>query len=238
MKEIEKKLWRKVDRWSFLFRLCPFLRMVAVCNNLSFGSVNEGSDIDIFVVSKNGRLFTSRIFITVFLHLFGLRRHGKKVVGRFCLSFFVDDSFMNLSSIAIDYDVYLAYWVRSLKPIVDDGVSVEFLYENLWAKKFFDDSEDFLIDSSRASVSGSFVSRGFERFLSSSFGDYVELKLKNWQLRRSREKMKLATAAASLLVEDHVLKFHNIDKRREYRNLWIDKYGRTAKLKRGRSLFT
>ena len=237
MSEIEKKMWRKVDRSVYLLRICPFVRMVAVCNNLAFGAVDEKSDIDLFIVAKTGRLFIARSFITIVLHIFGLRRHGDKVAGRFCLSFFVDDSFLNLSSIAIENDIYLAYWVKSMKPIIDDGVSVEFLYENLWAKRFFTESEDFVVDTSRITGTKSFFSKVLEKMLGDGFGDFLELKLKSWQLRRARKKACLAGESSSLIVEEHILKFHNVDRRREYRRLWIQRHGENAKLKRGELLF-
>ncbi len=216
MGKIEEKLWQKVNRCIPYLKWVPFLRMVAVCNNLAFGKVDEKSDIDIFVVAKRGRLFTVRILVTLILHILGVRRHGGKVAGRFCLSFFVDDSFLDLSKIAIENDVYLAYWVASLKPIIDDGVSGEFWRENEWVRNFFEGEAKYDVSRILARPSNIFA------FL---FPKFVESLLKRWQLKRARKKALTASAGADLMVEENILKFHNIDRRKYYRDKWVEMYG-------------
>ncbi len=230
MDETEKKLWKKVNRYAWLLKFIPFLRMVAVCNNLAFGRVSIGSDIDLFIIADKGRLFTVRTFITFLFHFSGVRRHGNKIAERFCLSFFVDDSALNLTNIAIDKDIYLAFWIKSILPLIDDGVSREFVLANNWARKYFEKDEDFRIDESRVAYGKSFLSRFFEILLDGVFGNFIENRLRKWQQKRARGKMEIAQESASLLINDHVLKFHNIDRRTEYRNRWIKTYGNDAKL--------
>lgn len=238
--EIEKKLWRKAERYIRVLQVVPFVRMVAVCNNLAFGKVDKKSDIDLFIVAKEGRLFFVRAFVTVLLHILGVRRHGEKVSGRFCLSFFVDDSAMDLSKIAIDNDIYLAYWVKSMVPFLcEDGFSEKFLNMNGWARSYFESESDFNIDNGkvlRVSFFRGFLNRLFAWGFAGFFGDFVERKLKKWQLKRAKAKVKNAGNGSSLIVDDHVLKFHNVDRRREYRGLWVEKYGEGAKLSEERFL--
>jgi len=227
--EIEKKLWERVRRYVGILRIVPFLRMVAVCNNLAFGKVDERSDIDLFIVAKRGRLFIVRLFVTFLLHVMGVRRHGDKVAGRFCLSFFVDEDFLDMKGIAIDNDIYLAFWVRTMVPVIDDGVSGEFLNANGWVVRYFE--EDFEMDGSRVVGSGGFLSKIFGWILGGWFGDKVEKVLKKWQMGRAKKKaLEVDVNVASLVVEDHILKFHNVDRRREYRKKWFDKYGVKEKL--------
>lgn len=227
MNKIEKKFWRRVWRFSFVFRICPFLRMAAVCNNLAFGKVDEKSDIDVFVIAKSGRLFFVRTFLTLFLHVLGVRRHGKKVAERFCLSFFVDDEFLDMSPIAIDNDVYLAYWIKSMLPIVDDGVSRDFMKKNFWGKEFFENSEDFEISLKFVCGNRSFLRKILQLIFGGKIGNFLENTLKKWQLKRCEGKIrKLNDAEAQgIFVNEHVLKFHNVDRRRQWRREWLKKYG-------------
>lgn len=236
MDELEKKLWIKVNRYLKFLKIVPFLRLVAVCNNLAFKKVDNGSDIDLFIIAKEGRLFTARILITGILHLLGVRRHGNKIAGRFCLSFFVDDKYLDLSKIAIEQDIYLAYWVKSMLPILDDGISGDFLQANLWAKRFFEEENAFEINLDKVINRKSFLRGIFEWLLNGKFGDLLEKKLKRWQLKRASEKINLASGEASLIVDEHILKFHNIDRRRTYRNKWFKLYGKDAKLNEERFL--
>lgn len=227
----EEILWERVRTYLPFLQMVPFLKMLSVCNNLAFSTVNEKSDIDVFIVAKRGRLFVVRSIVTFLLHVLGVRRHDDKVAGRFCLSFFVDEEAMDLSAIALEDDVYLAYWLRSMLPIIENerGFASRFMSANLWAKAYFEDSESFAL--SRDKFLGrnffyGFVRRLSEFSLSGRFGNFVERKLKKWQLKRALAKAASASSEASLIISEHILKFHNVDRRRKYRRVWFDTYGK------------
>jgi hypothetical protein len=83
-------------------------------------SVDADSDIDLFVVTSPRRLWTVRILMTLVFQLLGVRRYGKKIAGRLCLSFFSTTDGLDMSEIALDGgDPYLATWVKYLSPILD-----------------------------------------------------------------------------------------------------------------------
>lgn len=83
-----KKLWKKTKRYVELLRMIPFIKMVGVCNNLAFNNPDIESDIDLFIIIKKRRIWLTRLMITGLFHILGVRRHGNKIKGRFCLSFF------------------------------------------------------------------------------------------------------------------------------------------------------
>lgn len=228
MNNLEEKYWRKVEKYLPVLQMVPFVKMIAVCNNLAFGKIDETSDIDLFVVAKSGRLFIVRTFVTFLLHVLGVRRHGNKIAGRFCLSFFVDEEAVDLSGIALERDIYLAFWVRSLVPVIDDGFSAQFLEKNWWILDYFEVDENLVLRNDRVFKSGSFkcfLNRIFGFVLRGRFGDFIEKKLEKWQLKRAGEKALLASEESSLLIGEHILKFHNVDRRRKYRGLWQDRFG-------------
>lgn len=235
--EIEKKLWERINRYIPYLQVLPFVRMVAVCNNLSFGKVDDESDIDLFIVCKEGRLFTTRLLITLILHVLGVRRHRDKVKARFCLSFFIDDSHLDLSAIAFENDYYLAMWIRYLIPVVDyksDGIgwASRFLDHNLWISDYFSEdlkgySKDYLLRDAPLFKFFRFVLGGFFGFI---WGNAFEWILKRWQLRRASKKALKADERASLIISDNILKFHNIDRRNEYNLKWMEAFGRKKAL--------
>jgi len=53
-KFIAEKLWNRVKFYSNSMQKMPFIRMIAVCNNLAYDNANEKSDIDLFIVVKDG----------------------------------------------------------------------------------------------------------------------------------------------------------------------------------------
>lgn len=217
-------MWSKVQKYVRFLRWIPFLRMVAVCNNLAFSNVKKTSDIDLFIVAKKGRLFLVRVLVIAVLHSLGVRLHGKKIAGRFCLSFFVDDSFLNLSSIAIENDVYLKLWIKTLVPVIDDGVSRDFFLANSWVNDDFEEFDEMLrTDRKFLSVNGKFKSFVGKLF-GGRFGDLVELKLRNWQIGRARRKAAELPDSSNIIIGEHILKFHENDRRREYGGLWKKRY--------------
>jgi predicted nucleotidyltransferase len=225
---VEKKLWKNVYKVLPSLKSVPFLKMVAVCNNLAFGKVDEESDIDLFIVSEKGRLFMVRFLVTLILQLKGVRRHGKEVAGKFCLSFFVDEEFMNLKKIAIENDIYLSYWIKTIVPVIDDGVYLKFIDENKWTDDFFAEK------TSRDDHQKIEINSGYKKIwtwvLNGVFGDFLEFVLRKWQMKRAKIKAEKADGKASLLIQEHILKFHNIDRRSYYRDLWFAKYGVGSKL--------
>lgn len=228
MKEIENKLWNKARKYIKILEIVPFVRMVSVCNNLAFGLADEKSDIDLFIVSKSERLFIVRTFVTFIFNFLGVRRHGDKIHQRFCLSFFVDDGALDLSKVAIDNDIYLAYWIKSQVPFINDGVSLQLLKENEWAKKYFENENDFFVRSNEIMPmykKYSFFRNIFGFILSGFFGDITEKILKRWQIKRALLKAKNVPDSSGIIVSGHMLKFHNVDRRESFKNLWNRKYG-------------
>lgn len=223
MEKVEKNLWKKVFKYVRFLKFVPFLRMAAVCNNLSFGMVDEKSDIDLFIVAKKGRLFLVRIIVTFIFSVLGVRRHRNKVAGRFCLSFFVDDEFLDFSKIALENDIYLAFWIKNLVPVVDDGVSKEFFMKNKWIGNYFEN--DFIIKGKVIIKPERFLRNFLTWIFDGSFGNFVEKKLKNWQMKRAKEKVSTVADNSGLMIGEHILKFHNIDRRRKYRRLWVKNFG-------------
>lgn len=217
-KFIAEKFWTRVKFYSKTMQRVPFVRMIAVCNNLSYDNVEESSDIDLLVVAEPGYLWTARFFLTVLLHFFGVRRHGKHVAGRFCLSFFVTSEKLNMGELQIQpEDPYLAYWTQTLAPIYGEAAYKEFKKANTpWLRErygllFLDSGKRQLFD---------FKASGFKRVLEWIFGAWFENLMK-----RTLKKKTLLSAArlgpeAGVIVNDQMLKFHNQDRRKEYLQKW------------------
>jgi len=117
-------------------------------------------------------------------------------------------------------------------PLIDrNGCSDEFLKKNVWAESYFDEKNDFVM---RREILKEFFlfkwTRSFIRgLLKGKLGDYLEKKVKRWQIKRAKGKAEKISSDSSLIVNKHMLKFHNIDRRRQYRGLWKKHHG-TEKL--------
>jgi hypothetical protein len=204
------KLWNKVVEKSSLFTRIPFLKLVAVGNTLAMGWPDSESDIDLLVVAENKRLFTTRALLTFFMHLRRMRRHGKKIAGRFCLSFFLAENAMNLESLKIGkFDPYLAFWLATLTPTWGNGIE-KLLKANPWVKEYFPNFKREFKKSKHEKT-------GLEKLLAGKLGDLLEKRLRNHQLKRAnKKKRKNYAEKTSVIISPTVLKFHEKDRRREY----------------------
>lgn len=115
----EVLLWEKVSHHNTYFQKIPWILGIAVCNSLAMNAAHKQSDIDLFIITKRGRLWTVRILMTLLLSILWERKTSNKHAWKFCLSFFISEDGLDFTNIAIKNDIYLAYWIKTLKPIIN-----------------------------------------------------------------------------------------------------------------------
>jgi len=118
--EGENALIRRAEKFCRFLVKFPGIRRIWVCNSLSMNAADGDSDIDLFVETAPGMIWTGRVMTTLFFSLLGVRRHGKYVKGRFCLSFFAVEN-ADLGKVAIEDDAYLYEWARRLVSVDGNG---------------------------------------------------------------------------------------------------------------------
>lgn len=219
-----RKLVKKAEKYVRFMQFLPFVRMVALCNNLSFYNSAKGSDIDIFVVTEKNRMFFARSMVWIFSQLLGLRRHGNKTRGRFCLTFFVSKDAMNLEPIKREKDIYFVFWLRLLRPIIGYETYRELMAENQWINEYF----DYEIDNKKHLLPESKVMRKIQKVLEFLFdgiiGNGIEWLMKKWQIKRSVKKASKLESRDGIIISENVLKFHNEDMREKYHSLWEGRF--------------
>lgn len=204
------KLWRKVVEKSSIFTRIPFVKLIAVGNTLAMGWPDSSSDVDLLVVAESKRLFTTRALLTLSTHFKRMRRHGNKIAGRFCLSFFLADTALNLENLKIGkFDPYLAFWLATLTPTWGNGIE-KLLKANPWVKAYF---PNFQRETKKAKHEKIWL----EKILDGKLGDWLEALLKKHQLKRANAKKQAHYAEkTSVVISPTILKFHEKDRRREY----------------------
>lgn len=216
-----KTLWKKIRRHSILFYLAPYIKSVMLCNNLPIGNVSNDSDIDILVVVQNGRMWLARLLLSGLLNLFDLRRTGKKIKGRYCLSFFVADKSLNIESIMMKpYDIYLAHWARQLIPLTGYKTYLEFQKTNSWANDYLPNFNDYY---KKEAVPVSYIAYALRRLVEiflemTLLGKALDGLAKKWLYSRAITKKNKLGIEASIVISDQMQKFHNLDRRVYFRN--------------------
>ncbi len=208
-----------------IIRYVPFVRAVFLCNTVAMGAAQAGSDVDLFIVTAARRLWLSRLLVTVAMALTGMRRSKTDVAGKVCLSFYVSEAGLDLTNIAIKDDVYLAYWLQTLRPLYDPTQVQSQLYDqNRWAKHMIPNG--LTVSTTRPSLSAppakEYLKQIVERMWQSPYGDLIERQAK--QIQQSKMKLNRMSAQhddnTNVVVSDTMLKFHENDRRTLYRDQW------------------
>lgn len=228
-KEICAKKMKIVKRAARVLSWVPFLNAVFLCNSVASGIATEKSDIDFLIVSAPGRLWLVRTLSNFLLRLLCLRTFGDKKSDRVCLSFFVDEKNLDLSSLrAVDEDIHFACWLHQTIPVFDPYfLWRNFINKNQWTVRYMPyRNNDSKIEP--MIVWGKFAKwwRGiWEKFWQGWYGDLLEQQAEGL----GRQKLKLSIKEKALLGDNGivlnrgVVKLHEDDARIKIKNQWLEK---------------
>lgn len=213
-----KSLLGFVSNKRWILSCLPFVKEVAICNNLSFGLASKDSDIDLFFILDSRRFFTARLLISVAFHFAGLRRHGSKVSKRFCLSFFVDENNLDFTQIRSgDEDFYFYYWYNNLLFLkLNLNVQLTLLnYNKNWSNLTQFKSLSLVEKENECEliVRENFIAKILEWILSLALFNCLETFLQKIQLRRARKKALELGSPFGVVIKKGMLKFHVEDAR-------------------------
>ena len=200
----------------------PGVRAVAVCNTLAWEHTSEDSDIDFLIIARHGSLWFVRLMAVVPLMVMGVRP-GMRDVDPIDFTFFISDEALDISNIAIeDGDPYLAFWTRSLIPMVDDGVMGEFWSANRWAHELLPNSTTPMLASYRRGMSALKVSNTLHSTLKAvRLQKLFNLVARRISMMRFPESIRSEmNRSTRVIVNDCMLKFHTKDRRQEIKTLW------------------
>ncbi len=203
--------YKRLRRATRFLSLIPSVRGIAACNTLAWNHTREGSDVDIFIIVREGSVWTSRLLSVTPFKLLRMRPGAGKR-DPLCFTFFLSDTNLDLSSLRLEgSDPYLAYWSRSIVPVFDrDNVFEQFAQANGWL--------DQTLTNSAPGVSH--AARRIESFTRSfRFPRFVEQLAEKLQRRKFPEVIQnMANRDSRVVVSDAMLKFHDNDRRAEFRD--------------------
>lgn len=207
--------YHKAERAVQVLGRLPWINGVAVCNSLSWYQTKQDSDIDLFVVAAPGRVWSARLLSTIPAILLR-QRPGEAESDPVCLSFFSTEHAFNFEKLKIsDADPYLAYWCRSLVPLVDHSDWMDaFEMKNPWLRDVLPNAQ--------------FVRRA------ARFRPYIKIRLpwiplseklaKQLQMDKFPKVIReLMNRDSRVIVTDDMLKFHEQDAREQIRAELVNK---------------
>ncbi len=204
--ELLKKKWKTAYRVAKLLQITPFLRMIGVNGSMATGNIKPESDIDFLVITKSGRIWTTRFLVTLLTHFTGKRRYDRKISGRICLNRYQTDKFLEI----LPHNEYHGQVFSSLVPIFDLEIYKDYQKANLWMEKFGYKVELGIKKIPiKNSILGNYLRNFGEWMLSSKFGDFVEKKLGDWQKKRIFKDIRtIKSPSGRIRISDRELCFH------------------------------
>lgn len=189
-----------------LFRFVPFVEFVLAAGSLATGKLHEGSDFDVLVGVRQGRIFIARFFAVIIFRLAGYGRravdHSVGASDKICLNHFVTKNAYKLKP---PYDGTWEELYRSLVPIMGNEEKIKYFFEsNDWLHPpvIYKRDERYL----------GLGTSGFKRFceflMGGILGDWLE-KLRWLQIKKIEWGLRAALQPGGRIVytEDE-LEFH------------------------------
>lgn len=194
------------------------VRFVALVNTTALGAARNASDLDFFVIVRDGKIWSTRLLSATPYRIFGRLAHRDAAPDAVCLSYFISDAGLDLSShmltsasaaSASPDDPYFRYWFLSMLPLFDDGVSRELWEQNGAIREHHRIARPWILSPDIA------VRVPRVRFSLPHFFEPLARKMQmRWFPPRIRDRMNTDT---TVIVNDRVLKFHVDDGREKYR---------------------
>lgn len=194
-----KRMRRLIGLLSFV----PYLRMIGATGSLSMKHGERGSDWDMFVVLRSGRIWMGRTLLTLFLHAIGKRRHDSKINNRACLNYYVTDDNLEIAT----KDLYSAHEYRYLIPMLSFGMFQIFELKNRWIKNYKPNFSLTTLSSlwtKEASPSTLWVRDFLEKTI-----DTLDLEgwLRSWQKKKIERNPKTHLEGSLVQANDRALVF-------------------------------
>ena len=233
--EVEKKFYKKTEKYLKFIKWIPGLRMVWIGNSISMNSASKNSDIDLLIVTDNNSMWLVRILVTFIFQILWVRKNDKHHAGRFCLSFFCTVDWLDFWKFNLKRDPYLYFWILYFKPILDFWNTYELFIEKnkSWAdfwefkeiiennKKYIKYNKNKLEMISSPPYKGG--ARGGLPLLKKEGLGVVSIRLrlvlnnflKKIFLPKTLKHYNKIGKPYWIIINDNILKFHNWDIRKE-----------------------
>lgn len=224
-REAEAK-FKKALRFTRRLARFPFIRMIAICNSLAYSNSRSLADIDLFIITEPGHIWTARMYVTGYLKLLGERPEKDQTKDKLCASFFLSKQNLDLSSIRLNQpDIYLAHWMLQVYPLYDpENIYQDFMKTNSWVRDIYPNAYPMDVAPARRVKVGTGLRQASEAIHSGWLGGTLEKQYEKIQRRLLPKSLSdLLGQDTRVVMSDEMLKFHDNDRRGEYQGKWHER---------------
>ncbi|PIR13369.1 hypothetical protein COV49_02530 [Candidatus Falkowbacteria bacterium CG11_big_fil_rev_8_21_14_0_20_39_10] len=230
-----------------VFKLVPWIKMMAVGNIIGAHNLKNEGDIDLFIITAKNRIWLARFFCVGIIKLLNLRPKPGQEKDKICLSFFVSEDNLDLRDLRLGQkgtkfpacasplasarragnlvpqgDIYFNYWLAGLVPIFNINNTYEkFIKANSWLRDFFPNWRES--GASHRRDVGRPLPKLYYYILDFVFG-WAEGLMQKFQIKILPDNLKnLINKDTRTVVNDRVIKLYSNDRREEYREKFYAK---------------
>lgn len=175
--ELAKKRLKTARKFSWLISRFPFVRAIMISGSLSKDYMEAGSDIDYFIITEPGRLWLTRGLLALFKRFFLLNSHKF-----FCTNYLIDSQSLEIE----EKNIYTAMETTTLIPVYGKVLYEKFVTKNQWTKNHLPNMEGQRKAFIAENVS--FVKNIFEKMLSGSLGEKLDVHFMNLAIQRWKKQ--------------------------------------------------
>ncbi len=212
-----------INKYWNIYKSIPFIKDIYLCNSLTFNAINKKSDIDIVIISKPWKLRRTRFRSVLFFWILWLKRNSSDYTKKFCLSFYIDNSVLNIKNIKEKWeDVYLCYWLAHCVKLYQEQENDDFYKQNNRISDIlpnFEQKQKINIWNEFFTWKSTFK-KALEFLLDNKIWNFFQNIIKYLRLPiLIYKKNKLWKKWEKIIISDKMLKFYN-DKRYIYNMLF------------------
>ncbi len=206
-KKIANQKWQTIRRAVRWLQLIPSVQAIFASGSLAMNNTDELSDLDVFIVAKNGQIWLSRILILGITSLLGMRRKGTDRIApnKICTNHFVTEGSLNIPF----KSMYTAQTYSNLVPIFTKNKIIiqEFKKENSWVLDYvygWNMKNDPMLKPGPMTA----FSKIEDMVLGMPFAIRLENLARNYQLKRITKSLFAAQGRGRIIFNDNQLEFH------------------------------
>ena len=183
-----KNKLKKIKKLISILSVFPQIQLVGLSGSITMNFAAKHDDVDLFVISSNGRIWTARLICIIISTFFGLRRSrgAQKVSDQVCLNMFFDHT--GLAIHKSKQNLYTGHEVLQMKPIINKQDTYnKFINANNWVFDYFPNASNTLRHSGKERSDATRISLLNKFFLSivgimNTGGNTIEYCAKKMQL--------------------------------------------------------
>lgn len=129
-----KKLLAENNYIFKILGLVPWIKLLGITGTVAAYNASKSDDIDVFIITQNGRVWVTRFFVVLILKVLGKYRTDAAPKGKICPNIFIDESNIVWNEKA--QNLYVAHEILKMIPVINkNDMYFKFIRKNKWVFK-------------------------------------------------------------------------------------------------------